>query len=562
MKRINLSYILFSCMLFAFWACSEEEENMVGTGTIQFVVTPQAPVVVTKADELPVTVTVNSKAEGWFKEYTNFTSGEDIELKAGSYVITAIAGKESDKPGFDPCYKTTSTAATTVTAGKTVKKTLFCYLTTAKVSVVYSEDVKTAFAGYAYETVVSGATGALSFGESEERGGYFAPGDLSVTFRYRTGGEWIEYSLPDILDTRVKNHYKLTLSLKESDVEGDIGAGSIQLEIEETNDRDVSVEIKLPRTTLKPNAWAKFAYLKGEIEGKTDPSGVSFEWRKQGEDNWTAEYDVKETDGIFQVLLDGLDPDTEYEYRIAGGNIVEFKTQDIPAIPNLNFDTWTTGPSGKRTKWYPNADLSNSYWATGNEGVLLMGDANTIGVDDGSDGMYAEMTSVKISIVGFAAGNLYTGTYKTEISSPIKSARFGRDYTGRPTKLSGYFKYTPQEVNIVEKKEVAAGYMDKCEIYVRLFQDIPGTADGRYDGATVPENPIAYGTFSTDQEVTEWTYFEIPILYNDLETIPTKIAIVASSSIDGAFFTGGVGSKLCVDNFELSFDYDPAIEGE
>lgn len=565
MKQINIFYIIFSFILLAFSACSNEDEKITdaGIGILRLGVESNTSVinVDTRAVTPKTKFTITSKADGWSKEY-DYSENSKLELKAGSYDIVATIGDNNNgKPGFDIPYYSGKANGVVIKAGEEKTQKISCTLATSKISVNYGDDVKETFAGYDYQTIVSNESGELPFSQSETRSGYFTPGKLSVCFRYRTGGEWIDYPMADVSAT-ARYHYTLKFSVKDTGSEGTTGAANVQLEIVATNDKDAIIDVKLPRTTLKANAFAKFVWLKGEIDSEPS-SDVYFDWRQKGDDEWTQDFSAtKNMNGIYEALVEGLEPDTEYEYRIAGGNIVDFKTQDIPVIPNLNFDTWTTGPSGKRTKWYPNADLSNSYWATGNEGVLLMGDANTVGVEAEGEGMYAEMSSVKIAIVGFAAGNLYTGTYKTEMTAPIKSARFGRDYTGRPTKLSGYYKYEPKEVNIVSGKDNNTGYMDKCEIYIRLFQDIPGSSDGRFDGATIPDDVIAYGSFSTDETVSDWTYFEIPIVYSDLESIPTKVAIVATSSIEGAFFTGGVGSKLSVDNFELSFEYDERIHGD
>jgi len=563
------SVVLLSFLFFI--ACSQDDEKVGNTGVIRLGVQTNTSVI-TKADPVAIKLTIKSKEEGWFKTY-DYDGGEmDIELSAGEYEIVATSGNNNnDKAGFDiPYYMGKKDVA--VVAGKTNSATIECTLTTVKISIEYGDDIKAAFPG-GFKTIVKNNSGELAFGQDETRSGYFTPGELSVTFSYKNGSEWTDVEMKKITEAKAREHYTLKFSVKSiGENPGEEGAGNVDIEIESENAGSVNINIKLPTpkgTALEPNVWAKFAYLKGEINKNIDPSTARFEWRRKGEEQWNAvNYPVTKKDGIYQTLLTngdfGLEPDNTYEYRFEEGEPREFTTSNTPIVPNLNFDTWTTAPSGLRTKWFPNADASNSYWATGNEGVLIMANANTVGKETtpGSSEMYAEMSSVKIFLVGFAAGNLYTGTYSTVISAPIKSARFGRDYTGRPTKLSGYFKYEPKEVNIVEGKDKKPGYMDKCEIYIRLFQDIPDSEGGRYDGSTVPTDAIAFGSFSTDQNVTEWTRFEIPIVYDDLESIPTKIAIVSTSSIEGAFFTGGVGSKLCVDNFELSFDYDPRIEGQ
>ena len=56
--------------------------------------------------------------------------------------------------------------------------------------------------------------------------------------------------------------------------------------------------------------------------------------------------------------------------------------------------------------------------------------------------------------------------------------------------------------------------------------------------------------------MSEYKQFDLKLQYNDLETKPTHVVIVASSSRYGEDFCGGPGSVLYVDQFALSFDYD------
>ena len=66
---------------------------------------------------------------------------------------------------------------------------------------------------------------------------------------------------------------------------------------------------------------------------------------------------------------------------------------------------------------------------------------------------------------------------------------------------------------------------------------------------------IAEGGFNSDADISSWTSFEFDIKYNDTITMPTMISIVATSSINGGDFVGAVGSALCIDDFELIYDY-------
>ena len=127
-------------------------------------------------------------------------------------------------------------------------------------------------------------------------------------------------------------------------------------------------------TTGSVDVWATRATLNGGMKQGTTPR---VEYRKKTEETWTAvpEADVKlESTTTFSTVLTGLEDGTNYVWRVVVDDIPstedEFTTEKIQEIPNLNFDTWSQNPTGSFKKsWYPNADGSNSFWATGNDGV-------------------------------------------------------------------------------------------------------------------------------------------------------------------------------------------------
>ena len=176
-------------------------------------------------------------------------------------------------------------------------------------------------------------------------------------------------------------------------------------------------------------------------------------------------------------------------------------------------------------------------------------DATTVPVD-GSDaykGKAAKMTTVTgVVLVGSAAGNLFIGTYKTNMGNPAASVNFGREYTGaRPTKLKGYYKYKSTPITAGTKPGNLQ--TDQCHIYLRLWDS--------------SDTEIAYGEFIGSETVTQYTPFEFDIEYKNTEAKPAKITIVATSSKYGGDFEGskvvgqvGEGSTLWVDEFELSYD--------
>lgn len=318
----------------------------------------------------------------------------------------------------------------------------------------------------------------------------------------------------------------------------------------------------VPASVTSLNPWAKKVMLEGEMRSGTTPS---LEYRVQGEEEWL-EVDasaIEETGKTtFSATIAGLTDNTSYEVRALSngeaGEPVTFQTEQIiQQIPNLNFDTWTLGDNGKT--WYPNPvavadDATNpqTYWATGNEGVTIYKESNTVPVEgkEAYKGKAARMhTYGDILLVGAAAGNLFIGTYKTNMGRPVESPSFGREYTGaRPTRLSGYYKYTSKPISY--NGSVPGNLKtDQCHIYLWL-KDQAG-------------NEIAYGEFVGSETVSEYTKFEFEIEYKDKKAKPAKMAIVATSSKYGGDFDEagkkvigqvGDGSTLWVDEFELGYE--------
>ena len=301
-------------------------------------------------------------------------------------------------------------------------------------------------------------------------------------------------------------------------------------------------------TPVSVNAWATKASLYGEMKSGASPS---VEYKKTTDADWIAlpSEDINVSQTSFTAELKGLVNDTEYQWRIlVDGEYSEtatFTTEKIIEIPNLNFDTWSQ--SGKN--WFPNADAEDSYWATGNTGVTIAKDATTVPVEgaDAYNGKAAKMTTVTgVVYVGSAAGNLFIGTYSTNIGNPSASVSFGREYDGaRPTKLKGYYKYKSMPITAGTKPGNLQN--DECHIYMRLWD-----ASGK---------EIAYGEFIGTETIAEYTPFEFDLEYKDNVTKPSKMTIVATSSHYGGEFEGknvvgqvGEGSTLWVDEFELSYE--------
>lgn len=315
-------------------------------------------------------------------------------------------------------------------------------------------------------------------------------------------------------------------------------------------------------TTAIKDIWAHHATLYGKWVGSNAPSEVTFQYQLAGgneeaNDNWEETDPITpEADGSFSYTITGLKAGSVYNYRAKAGNVPANKykltTEKIVEIPNLSFDEWTQNGA----TWYPNSTADYSYWATGNEGVTssLAGSkpSNSVPVEGNLavKGKAAQLTSIGgVSVVGVAAGNLFTGTYATNASDKEKSVNFGRDYDGaRPTKLKGWYRYMSTPISHAGDPDTLKN--DMCHIYIWLKDK---------DG-----NQIAYGELSNSRRMDNYEEFTIDIQYSNLNVYPGQIAIIATSSRYGGKFASGLfgavtgavgeGSVLWLDELELIYE--------
>lgn len=494
---------------------------------------------------------VRKHADDW-----NELKAEPVLLPAGKeYTVKAYSfGKEADTQGFDatPYYAGETKKLVVANRSETVEVT--CRLAKAMVSVAYTENFKKAFGSEVSCTLTDGKeTPELNvvFAPAETRPAYVKANQPLKVALALPGGK--TFSKQFVETAKAAYHYKLTFDMTD-------GKGDFNVSVDQSK-HEYTVILKIPTTSPDlqteniannvSKVWGQFAYLSGtcKLEG-----AVSFKYKKKGEGTeWTTVAAEKAATGenAYQAKAAPLELNTEYEYYIAcgaqTGETCSFKTEALDAsLTNLGFETWTQ----KGKNWYPNADASNSYWATGNEGVTMVlvgGNANSIPVEDGRTGKAAKLETIGVKFAGFAAGNLFVGNYKTEMSAPATSVKFGRSYSGaRPVKLSGWYKYTPGPTmnggKVPSDRTLA---VDECDIYIKLWAG---------------EEVIAEAHHITNETVSEYKKFELSINYKDESKRPDKITIVATSSRYGGEFEGlkvvgqlAVGSTLWVDDFELSY---------
>lgn len=538
-------------------SCQSEIEEAQGYGYLQLSSVDVNKSVTTRADVTSseaIAVDVLDESASVVKHADDWKELNDVLLPVATYTIKAYsADKDKEAQGFDaaPYYEGQTEVAIEANKAKAVEVT--CKLAQSMVSVSYSESFKNVFTDYACS--IEGADAlSISFAKDETRAAYVKSGQ-ALTLKVDFGsGKVFSQEITD--NAEAAYYYKVNLDITEE------GNASFDITVDQTiHQYDVTVKVptKQDNPDLKTDdiksdvskVWGQFAYLSGACNLEEITSPVQFRYKKKTDSEWiTVEAVQEEGTKNYSAKVSPLDFNTEYEYYILCGDktgeTCSFTTEAFEAIPNLGFEDWSQ--EGKN--WFPNSDASNSYWATGNKGVTIGGSSNSTGVSDSHTGLAARLETVEVKVLFFnvkAAGNIFIGSYETNTTDPASSVTFGRPYAGaRPTKLSGYFKYQPGAT--MSSGSVPADRTltsDECDIYIQLWSG---------------DETIGEGHFITNQTVSEYTHFEIPVEYTVTNKRPDKITIVATSSRYGGYFSGinvigqlAIGSTLWVDDFELSY---------
>lgn len=246
----------------------------------------------------------------------------------------------------------------------------------------------------------------------------------------------------------------------------------------------------------------------------------------------------------------------------------------------------------QQNKYYVWSDLltngSLAYnWATGNGGfVIARGSAKpneypTTPLAEGYDGNGVKLTTSSTGGFGImvnmrlAAGNLFTGVFDTSIATktPLLATHFGDGPSNKinfkPLNFSGYYQYTPGEKFQDKLGKTVDGRIDEGDIYAVVFKntDADGNAFYLTGDNVLSSSQIVAKALSGHVTRTEggWQKFDIDFEYAS-ELDPTvlanygySIAVVFTSSCEGANFEGAVGSTLLIDKVRIAYE-KPAQE--
>lgn len=228
-------------------------------------------------------------------------------------------------------------------------------------------------------------------------------------------------------------------------------------------------------------------------------------------------------------------------------------------------------------------------WASGNPGFNLTGMASSpldyptvqtqgymgkgVKLETKSTGSFGAGVSMPI-----AAGNLFIGSFEVgnALIDAMKATKFGFSFYKHPVRLTGYYKfkpgadYTSYTLGADGKKnffiDASMNGKDKGDIYAVLYEadNVEDFLDG-YNSLNSPQIVSLARIKSEDMEETsEWTSFNITFELQNSKTINDnmlaagkyKLAVVFSSSVEGAAFKGSVGSTLWIDEVTIHCEED------
>lgn len=231
-------------------------------------------------------------------------------------------------------------------------------------------------------------------------------------------------------------------------------------------------------------------------------------------------------------------------------------------------------------------------WASGNPGFKLTGQAGgenaalnypTVQMKDGGSdgGKYVKLETKDTGPFGamasmyIAAGNLFIGSFdvKSALSNPLTATQLGFPFFEEPVSLEGYYKFQRGAV-YEENNTPVPGMQDECDIYGVLYEvdEKVNSLDG--GNSLTSDRIVLMARFKADRgaqyepavkgdylpEKKEWTKFKFPFVARNGKTVDAeklkkggyKLAIVFSSSVNGNYFKGAIGSTLCVDEVTLT----------
>lgn len=270
-------------------------------------------------------------------------------------------------------------------------------------------------------------------------------------------------------------------------------------------------------------------------------------------------------------------------------NITAVQEPDEPEskVDSLRYDFenyYLETPLNRYYMWsdYLSNDILAYNWATGNGGFAIARSSAkpdeypTTPLTNGYDGAGVKLTTSATGSFGLivnmrlAAGNLFTGVFDAKIATktPLMATHFGEGSANKinfkPINFSGYYQYTPGETFQDKNGKTIEGRIDEGDIYAVVFKNTDDNGNAFYltgDNVLTSEQIVALARMEhVARTEGEWQKFDLDFNYRTelnpevLANYGYSIAIVFSSSRNGAFFEGAVGSTLLIDKVRVAYE--------
>lgn len=337
-----------------------------------------------------------------------------------------------------------------------------------------------------------------------------------------------------------------------------------------TNPSDTLVNVQSDQTyiefTMRPFATlTKQAPIFRLTPGATiSPESGSLQDFSKGPVTYTVTSEDKQWSRTYQVSIK--------KGQTAMPNEIEFEFED--AYISKGYYNWQENWNGNKL----------DIWATGNSGFKMSNSSSkpekypTVMIENGHRGKGVQLTTRRTSGLAdavkkpIAAGNLFIGQFDATdaLFDAMKATKFGHPFcfSAKPAKLEGWYKYQAGE-NFTDKNMKPLDRHDYGTIYAVLYENIDekGNAVLLYgDNVQTSKQIVALALVGETQDdngkvaignTPEWHHFSVDFEYKKtIDPIKLKnggysLAIVSSSSSDGANFLGAVESTLWIDSFKL-----------
>ena len=257
---------------------------------------------------------------------------------------------------------------------------------------------------------------------------------------------------------------------------------------------------------------------------------------------------------------------------------VSFKA--VYPVSEYDFENYRLTDNGRHYEW---SDLSSTgewmgNWATGNPGFAIsMGSAKpdefpSTPVADGHSGSAVKLETKstgmfgKLLHMGLAAGNLFIGSFDVTpaisggVEGAMRATLFGRPFDREPLLFTGWYKYKSAGTCVDGDVNEIPGSHDRGDIYAVLYHNHDDRGDAfvlHGDDVLTSPQIVALARVPEVADTEGWTEFSISFDYRepiDPELLAERgynLAVVFTSSIEGASFKGAIGSTLYIDEVKV-----------